>query len=201
LAVGVGNLVLLQGMSSRLDALAVSQRAVAQKDSELERRSRRPGTERARDRGRADGVGSAGGRGPRVVSPAAVDLDDPVVVDELTARLADRLEARETADREVRHQIYVDEATEEVRRFAEQRDWSDRTTEEVIIEVQAQIDSWNSMRQDMRDGLISRVEGRREKDDLREESDAKMLTLMSQDELDALSETVFGGPRGERKRP
>jgi hypothetical protein len=206
LIVGLANLVALQGVSGRLDALAESQHARVQGDAEPERRSHRSGPIRERRGRSADFAQGGQERAARDVSPGAtpltVDLDDPVVVEELTARLADQMKVRELGEREVRHQTFMDEAGEEVRRFAEERDWSDRTTTDVIDEVQARMDSWHSLRTDMHEGVVSRYDGRREMEALSEESDAKLLSLMGQEDLDALSDSVLPGRgRGGRGGP
>jgi hypothetical protein len=202
LIVGLGNLIALQGVSSRLDALAESQQTTVHLAGEPERRSHRSGPIRER-RGRSADVAAVGAeRGSQDAAPLAVDLDDPVVVEELTARLADQMEVREMSEREERHQTFMDEAGEEIRRFAEERDWSDRTTTDVIDEVQGRMDSWHSLRTDMHEGVVSRFDGRREMEALSEESDAKLLSLMGQEDLDALSESVLPGRgRGGRGGP
>lgn len=202
LVLGVANLWALQGVSSRLDELAASQQAAVHERGEPEGRTRRSELVRER-RGRgAEGVRVDRDRPGPSATPLAVDLDDPVVVEELTARLADQLEERELSEREVRHQTFMDEASEEVRRFGEERDWSERTTTDVIAEVKARMDAWHTMRQDMRDGGVSRFDARRELEALTEESDAKLLSLISEEDFEGLSESVLPGPgRGGRGGP
>ncbi len=203
LIVGLVNLVALQGVSSRLDSLAESQLAMTHDVADSDRGSRRGGREglvRER-RGRSADVEER--REVRALDEAAalgVDMDDPVAVEELTARLAERMEEREMSERETRHQTFMDEASEEVRRFGEERFWSQSTTDDVVGEVQARMESWHTLRTEMREGGVSRFEGRREMEALSEESDAKLASLMSDEDLDALRDSVLPG-RGPGRGP
>lgn len=118
----------------------------------------------------------------------ALNLDDPVVRE----RLAEAMDVREEQRDAERSQRFRESMHAELEAFASEEGLDAATVAAVGAEIDRRSESFRAVRQDVRDGVISWLDARKDLDELRAASDEALTKLLGPERFERLDARLWG---------
>lgn len=137
---------------------------------------------------------------PPSEDPAALNLQDPQVREQVASLLEEVEEQRRTERDQERSARFKESMHQELSEFSEEVGLADGVRTQVQTELDRRSEAWNAVREDVRSGNMSWIDARREMEALREDSDATLTELLGEEDFQSLDERLWGdqsrrGPR------